>query len=972
MRILHDAFRSSTFVLSLALFFGLVSVASADEPLVLFEASFDCSMDGTDAHGVVKPLSVEGKAAYDQGRTAQALVCGGDGALVKFPVAGHILASQGTIEMWMRAPDWPKEEQAYHIFFETEGPGRITLYKFWTGGALILSGKNYGDFSCAKWEDCTPIADGKWHHLAGTWDHSRLAFYVDGQLKMSVDKPILPDALGESFTVGDAPWTKPHTSHTLIQNVKVYRVALPADQVARLAQGRPVTFSNEARLDIEPRPAKGEWRVSLDASGPLGQSATGSTAVVEVISGGKAVVSQKIESFKEGIGVAVLPIAKIPVGDVLVKARVLDAAGKELASPQLPFKRPEDAPWAGNKIGMDDRVLAPYTPMHVADGNAVECWGRKYVLGGTGLPTQIETAGQPVLAAPVNISVTTAQGDVAFQKVSEKIVSSSATRVKAVGSAESAAVTLSMETTIEYDGMLWTDVTLTPTAPTTLTGVTIRVPVRSANALYVHHANGHWQDDGAGNLPADGYQSLVFQPLMWLGDNERGLAWFTESNQTWSNAPGQPMYRIVRTGDAAEMQIYIVNRSTLIKTPLKFSFGLQATPVQPRPANARSWRMGGAYDNMDDLGMGNIQIVWAYHMIAYGYPQPKDPAKFRAMVADLHAKNIRVVPYVNLNYFSEGAPEFAYYSPDWIDRSRNVSGGDVGEMGHTTYGACPGSAAWRDFVSWKIAKFVEEYQVDGLYVDCWMPFQTCDEDYGGSWRDEFGGLHTVYQVRAYREILRRVRELLQDRRPNVHIMAHMSQCIVIPTLSFADSMLDGEQYQGPLCPKDDYLNVIPLDKWRAEHMGRQWGLVPFFLCEFLPADRTDLAVGRLMGLLLAHDITPSPLWCKSSVVFNAWKTLDKFGAVDADFLPYWTPNGVTTDNKDFIASVYKKPGKALLVVVNSGNADGQVSIKVDAKQLGLAANASAKDAYDDSPVPVAEQSFKLSIPRHGHKLLVLQ
>jgi len=952
---------------------GLASTNALSAPLsTLFEASFNGSLDATDAHGAVKPLSVEGKVAYAPGRTGQALICGGDGALVKYAVNGHMAMSQGTIEMWMKAVDWPKDEQAYHVFFETEGPGWLLLYKFWTGGASFLSGVDHTHtYAFAQWPDCTPLTDGQWHHLAGVWERTRLAFYVDGVLKKQIEAPPLPQALTGYFAIGDAPWSKPHTSHTLLQGVKIYRFALPDDQVALAAQDKPLTFQPKARMEIQPHPAKGEWTVIVDATGFVGENEPGVVAVVDVLSGANSVAGAKVESFKEGVCSVNVNISKVPVGAVVIKARVLDAAGKERASVELPFAKPADAPWIGNRIGMEDRVLAPFTAMH-ANGNDVECWGRKYVMGAGPFPAQIESAGQPILAAPIRVSVSTGKGEVAFQKLAGKVLGCTATRSQIAGSADAPEIGLTTETTIEYDGMLWTEVTLTPKAPVSLTEVTIHIPVRAAVAMYLHHTNGDWDDDNAGTLPAKGYESVAFQPFLWVGDNDRGLGWFAESMQGWSSAPAKPRQFIVRDGEIADMRISIVNQSTLIKTPLKFSFGLQATPVKPRPAEARKWRPNGALNDMETLGMGNIRLVWSNdHLSYYGYPWPSDPEKFRALVKDLHAKNVRVVPYVNLNFFSAGAPEWPYYSGDWIDHGRCCTAGDVMAMGGATYGACPHSAAWRDFIAWKIAKFVDEFQVDGIYVDCWLCYE-CKENHGCAWRDENGDLHGTYLIRDYREILRRVRELLQDRRPDPHIIVHMSAGVIIPIDAFADSMLDGEQYQGARNPKEDYLNVIPLDKWRAEHTGRQWGVVPFFLTEFTGPERLQaLPAERLMGLMLTHDIAPWPTWCNSDAVFAAWKAMDKFGAAEAKFLPYWEPNGVTTDNKDVIVSVYQRSGAALLVVYNTGTVDAQLSLKADAKRLGLGAPLKARNPMDESLLPISDQGVKLAVPARTYRMVLL-
>ena len=63
-----------------------------------------------------------------------------------------------------------------------------------------------------------------------------------------------------------------------------------------------------------------------------------------------------------------------------------------------------------------------------------------------------------------------------------------------------------------------------------------------------------------------------------------------------------------------------------------------------------------------------------------------------------------------------------------------------------------------------------------------------------------------------------------DYRPDYISMAHMSSRIWTPVLAYDDLMLFGENYRGSV--KDSYCQLIPMDKFRAEFMGRQFGLIP--------------------------------------------------------------------------------------------------------------------------------------------------
>lgn len=958
---------------------------SAPASTVLFHASFDDTLEAESTRGAVKPAQVDGKVEYRAGKVGRALLCGGDAANLKYPVEGNVRPRQGTVMMWVQAVDWPEGEQAFHVFFETDGPGWLVLYKFWTSGLLMLSGIDQAHYSSAYHETYS-INNGEWHHLAGTWKKDRLAFFDNGKLIRSHSLPSLPQELRGFFNVGDRPWSKPHESHTLLDDVTVYRYALPDDQIAVAAQGKPVTFQPSVHLDIEPHPAKQQWRIAVDGSGFVGDDGPGTQAKIEVVTNGKTTASSRVDKFVDGMAFTALDISKVPTGPQVVRATLLDAAGKEVARAEVPVEKPAEAPWMNTKVGLDDRVLPPFTEIRVGGvravaarkpaGKSVECWGRKYVMDGP-FPTQIESAGQAMLAAPVRLSLATQSGEVAFQKNAGKIGGWSPTRANHSGSAEAPNIKLETKSVIEYDGMLWTDVTLTPKQPTRITNLTINVPMRAANAVYIHHAAADWGGDNAGFLPQNGYESANFQPYIWLGDDDRGLAWFADSQKSWSNVGGQTVQRVVRNGDRVEMQIQVINLPTEVTEPLRFSFGFQATPVKAIPRESQGWRLGnlGTAENLNDPSMGNIQVVWCNgNLVHYGYPWPKDPEKFRKLVAELHAKKILVVPYVNLNFMSTGAPEWNYYSADWRDAGRSFSGGDVGEMGSDLIGACPQVEAWRDFIAYKIAKFVDEFQVDGIYIDCWNPYPCVVEEHGCGWRDAAGNLRGRVPMLGMREVVRRVREVFADRRPNFHLIIHMSADVVMPMLAFADSMLDGEQYQGERAPKDDYLSIVPLDKWRAENTGGHWGVFPFFLPEFTGKARIEpLATERLAGIMLAHGASPWPIWCKTDVIFDAWKTLDKFGVVDAEFVPYWRPNGVTVDNKEVLVSLYRKPGKTMLVVLNSGKDDASVALKVDTKQLGLSPTFVAKNAADGSVTNRGDDgTLKLKIPGRGYQLVAAE
>jgi hypothetical protein len=197
-------------------------------------------------------------------------------------------------------------------------------------------------------------------------------------------------------------------------------------------------------------------------------------------------------------------------------------------------------------------------------------------------------------------------------------------------------------------------------------------------------------------------------------------------------------------------------------------------------------------------------------------------------------------------------------------------------------------------------------------------------------------------------------------------MAHMSGKVTIPFLAYDDSYLEGEHFRGVV--KDSYLDVMTLDSFRCEYMGRQWGLMPFFLPEFDTEYAKQVEPTRgLMALLMIHDVSPWPIWCNGQVCNEAFDALDKFGYVGADFIPYFDPTPpASTAMKDVYISAYKRTdGRALLIVSNLSKEDRQGTVTINAQRLGLPL-ASIVSWPDKQALVLADGKLTLQVPRLGY------
>src|SRR5262249_23773008 len=141
------------------------------------------------------------------------------------------------------------------------------------------------------------------------------------------------------------------------------------------------------------------------------------------------------------------------------------------------------------------------------------------------------------------------------------------------------------------------------------------------------------------------------------------------------------------------------------------------------------------------------------------------------------------------------------------------------------YRVCPASS-FAAFYLDRLSRLIDETGIDGLYLDgTWW---TCaNRQHGCGYEDDRGKWQPEYKFWAFRELFEPIYRLFYEKRKDPLIFMHSSSWLAIPCLSFAHLVLDGEQYHDPgQKVEGHFLDVVPLDKWRAEHTGKQWGPAP--------------------------------------------------------------------------------------------------------------------------------------------------
>jgi len=961
-------------IATLVVLVGALCLGLRAQPKPVLAISFDDGLDGVGPAGQV-PAQVEGAPERVPGRTGQALRSGPGTGYVYYPTARLVSPQGGTVEMWVCPLDWKPDDEEFHTFFDTRDEGALYLYKYYQGTNLLMltcSDANGPYTSSAS--NVSAWKPGEWHHIAGTWSALGVMSYVDG--KPAAQAPVqggLPVKVGERFRIGDHPWHLPRTSASLVDEVRIYDRPLSAAHIAAHAAGQldftvPLS-ADQAVLQAEIDPDTRQVLVRLNTGGADVEDGRLSARLAVTRQGQPLAADTPVTPFAAGQSERRVPMPSMDPGEYDVVAQVHGNGDFEV---RKPLRVPE-MDWQGNRTGLEDRIIPPWTPLHT-EGSVLRCWGRDVDLGEGLLPVQITSADEALLARPVGLTAVVGGQPVQWAASTRQRLAASETRAEFAGEmrgqAGQTAVRIEARLWTEYDGVLSLTLTGADVAGRALSQLTLDIPLKAERALYRHRWGTGWAGPAGSVPPGEGVVDKdSFIPFVWLGDNDRGLFWFCESDQFWPNGTAANAVEIVRTGNEVVLRLNLLAGDQKLPADWAFSFGLQATPVKPLPRDWRKWRLLPAKG-------ATVGIMWPTpaqdSLRYYGYPEATAPELFSKAVTALHDKGVKAVPYLCLSFLSSACPEWPFFGKAWAMGSADTGSSDVAAYGAPFAMVSPVGKQYSDFIVGKTARFAERYGIDGLYHDNTHPYGSPAMEAGCGYRRD-GKRRPTYPILGYRALYRRMYSAAKAWPRETFTMAHMSGKVTIPILAYDDSYLDGEHFRGRV--KDSYLDLLPLDTFRAEFMGRQWGIMPFFLPEFDAehAKRVEPTRG-LMGLLMVHDVAVWGIWCNADVVNEAYAALDRFGYVDAEFLPYFgAVPPATTDLPDVLASGYRRAdGKVLLVAANVGRETRRSEVALSPQGLGMAAIGRVLSWPDEAAVAPTAGRLEPEVPGLGYRLLLVE
>ena len=913
------------------------------------EMTFYCSFNGAvepEVHkGAGTPL-VEGMPRYTEGVQGQGLVVGEGGAQLQYPVAGNYDLKQSTVSFWVKPLNWKGADDQFHIFFQAsaslpggQGTGARLLYKYMVPGRFLMLGIPdesipYVNFQCASYADISSWQPGEWHHVVGAWRGSGQTLYLDGRPVSGRVYYPMPMNMGNLFKFGDSTWAKGRNAQTVVDELTLYdRCFNPAE--VELLNKRP----KAAGLEIALRPffLRGDVEVYCDTR----DIAADTEVRVELLAAGtQGVVQTAQERVRPGSDMTrvQLPISGVKPGNYTIAATVNGGrAQAELVVPPPPV-------WLNTRVGVSEKVPPPWTDMREEQGK-VYCWNRCYEMSPGPFPGQIVSGGAPILARPVNLEVTVGDKPVQWANRGLTVSARKPAEVSFSGGASGDDLRLEVTGRIEFDGMCWFETQLSANPPVTVDRVALEVHLRPDAARFWQGVFVRRIEKHAGEVATE--EGVVFEepfmPVLWVGADDRGIQWFTESSQPWDDPKRAGSVRIIRRADETVLRIEPVASKIALERPWRFAFGLQASPVRPVIPDWRRDRLSGM--------PGTVHLIWTNKndMIWFGYPQARNPAELREKVAGFHKRNVRVIPYSTPFLLSIESPESRLYGNEWLRVGEGDSGSsDVVSMGGCAQYAPPGSPHYADFTTWAHQRFVEDIGFDGLYFDGsgLSPF---DFEPAGCGYARDGALVPTYPILAKREIMKRMYVMLKELSPEKFLMIHCSGQALLPFMGFADVRAMGEDLGMRLAKNPNYHDILTEAEWRAIQCGFPYGFSNILLPEIKKVEDKPEPTQQAMGLVLLYGMDIWPGYAHHPTMSAMRRACDRFGIVGAEFVPFWREPVKAAD--PFVrTSVYRRPGRAMLVIVNESTAPVTTTVTFDAKALDIAPGAPWKDLLDDKPM----------------------
>ncbi|MBI4024509.1 MAG: hypothetical protein HY360_05975 [Verrucomicrobia bacterium] len=729
----------------------------------------------------------------------------------------------------------------------------------------------------------------------------------------------------------------------------------------------------------------GKLVVSWELNREIGTPFDLSMALVN--SAGKETASRKEKVAAARKGEQVFDLALFPDKEYAVRISARGNLGAfEQTEKWLSFRNAE---WLGfgKKLAAGHIVPKPWKAIAVLGDNRIQTLQTESRFADGPFPQQMAAAKEDLLAGPVALIVTanrrlggTDHQELSFDPGQRKWIEKFPDRVAFQQDCKSRDLDLTTKVSAEFDGLLRFDVALRPRKKSgvMISGLALEVPLKPECATLKYPYAGHRQKWGVmdleGEVRDDWKES--FLPHLWIGNDERGVAWFAESDESFRLRDPTRAIEIMRTDRRTIMRIRMVDQPIELAAPMNFTFGLMATPARPLPESWSATRFASCVGTTTRPIVSTGYTTGAEYHAKPGLPYPAlDAQRFiKSLSKEAGVKNL---VYVTSNGVGDNVPEYRYYNQEW----RNPACRDTWTYairGFYHDCVCPASESWRDFFLFSTEKAIAEYNIDGFYYDYGTVMQDTNPVYCGYRRD--GKTAPTYPIFADRELRKLIYILFQEKGKDPWFILHNYSQMMAPLASFCHMILDGEPYQqrlGGVGQKvtNDYSQLLTMPRLRAM-FGIQFGTAPVFLPKLAAEDWNNPKPTRtLVAWTLPLGIQPWGFNCNIPELNKLCAAQDQFGIGASEFFPFWKHSAIFTTQGNgappLHISFWKKKNAALVAFSNLSDQPFDGLVVVNIKSLGgrTTGKLTAADGYSGETMPVNAGAIQLRIAEKDFRLV---
>ncbi len=662
---------------------------------------------------------------------------------------------------------------------------------------------------------------------------------------------------------------------------------------------------------------------------------------------------------------------------------------------------------------VDKIVVEGLTPVEaVKKGKNYEAkvWNRTYTIGENPFFSSILTGGDEVLAGPMRLVGRQNEKDIVWKNFSNfNMVDESERYQTFCQTAESGLLFLNTAIKVYYDGAVKCTVKITPTGlrpevpkyteeNIILDKLWLEVPIKKEFAK-MYHVYPQYEPILLDGVPSakgwtmQAFKSMDFLPeksiatkfkhSFYVGNDHAGVSLFFEDDKGWTPADENHVMELFIKDDEVLLRIHFLDSEHeywrkkcewkgFLLYPIKFEFGMQATPVKPFPKNPfaeTNYHDHGAihglngevyetlllpplanfstptenpssyeieYDKSENAellidrlkrcGVNTVYVHERWNDMQNSVLLTKETAeRLKRMVKAAHDRDMKLIPYFGfeMSELSPLAENLQDYQVIGVDE--NYCGSQWNRRPfQKDYRICYKSDFARIWLD-GLAKIIDTYHIDGLYLDGTFSPRACkNESHGCGYRDSQGKLHSTYPIWALREVLEELYDIVHTRGGVIN--AHTSNSFAVPTLAFADTLWDGEPIQGYL--RSGKVEEMPEGHIRSMYAGRNTGVPAFMIC----VNNENWTFHNACTCVIPYGLLPKPQTIEGlDEMAKVWKVYKSVPMEDATFKAYYE-NDVTVSNSSVKVSYFDYDGAILAVVANmKKGASGKTEVVFNGK-----------------------------------------